>query len=77
MKMLLKLSLLLNVFFILAGSFVCYKKRATLKTLVAKYLAKRLSIKVNVIQDGINAPILAAGKLLSNKKLLSEIVDNF
>lgn len=44
---------------------------------VAKYLAKRLSIKVNVIQDGINAPILAAGKLLSNKKLLSEIVDNF
>ncbi len=38
--MLLKLSLLLNVFFILAGSFVCYKKRATLKTLVAKYFAK-------------------------------------
>ena len=44
---------------------------------LSKFLAKKLQIKVNVIPDGDNAPLIAAGKLLSNKKLLLEIVDNF
>ena len=36
-KMLLQLSLLLNVFFILAAVFCCYKKRATIRALILKY----------------------------------------
>ena len=44
---------------------------------LSKYLSKKLQLKVNIIPDGDNAPLVAAGKLLSNKKLLLDIVNNF
>ena len=42
-----------------------------------KYLSKKLQIKVNVLEDAGDASILMAGKLLENKKILNEIIQNF
>lgn len=44
---------------------------------ISKFLSKKLNMKVNIIPDGDNAPLIAAGKLLSNKKLLLEIIENY
>ena len=44
---------------------------------LSKYLTKKLQIKVIAIKDGDDAPLIAGGNLLSNKKLLTEIINNF
>lgn len=44
---------------------------------IAKHLSKSLQLKVFVVPEGSNAPILAIGKLLSNKKEILEISENF
>lgn len=42
-----------------------------------KYLSKQLNIAVKVVAENENAAILSAGKLLSDKKLLNDIIANF
>jgi rod shape-determining protein MreB len=44
---------------------------------IQKYLSKKLNIPVKVVQDNENAVILSAGKLLSDRKTLNEIITNF
>lgn len=44
---------------------------------IEKYLRKKLNLNVNVVSDNENATILAAGRLLSDKKILNEIINNF
>lgn len=44
---------------------------------LGKYISRKLQIKVNVINDGDNSPIIAVGKMLNNKKLLNEIINNY
>lgn len=42
-----------------------------------KYLKKQLNLEVKIIDEKENATILGAGRLLSDKKSLSEIISNF
>jgi rod shape-determining protein MreB len=42
-----------------------------------KYLTKHLNIKVNIIKENENATILSAGRLLSDRKTLNDIIVNF
>lgn len=42
-----------------------------------RYLRKKLGVAVNVTNDGGRTAILGAGKLLSDKKTLSKIIENF
>lgn len=42
-----------------------------------KYLSKKLNVNVKVIKENENATILSAGRLLSDKKILNDIITNF
>ncbi len=42
-----------------------------------KYLRKKLQLKVTIANENENAVILSAGRILSDKKTLNEIIDNF
>ena len=44
---------------------------------IEKYLSKKLLIKVKAVAEGANSTILMAGQMLSNKKLINEIIENF
>lgn len=44
---------------------------------IAKYLSKKLQLKVVVVPEGTNSSILAIGKLLSNKKQILQLSENF
>ncbi|MCI6542698.1 MAG: rod shape-determining protein [Firmicutes bacterium] len=44
---------------------------------LGKFLEKKLQMKVNVVKDGELAPIMMAGKLLSDSSLIEEIIENF
>ncbi len=42
-----------------------------------KFMESKLQIKVNIINDGELAPIMMAGKMLSDTLLIQEIIENF
>ena len=42
-----------------------------------KFMENKLQMKVNIINDGELAPIMMAGKMLSDTLLIQEIIENF